>query len=363
MSYSRDERLALCALLEETGPDAPTLCEGWTTGDLAAHLVLRERRPDAAAGVLGGPLAGYTARVQRRIRARTSFPELVQAVRSGPPRLSVLALPGVDDLANAVEFFVHHEDVRRAVPGWEPRELSSGESGMLWHRLRRARFMLRKAPVGVELARDDIGAGGNDQAYRITARNATPAVTVIGSPAELTMWVMGRTSAARVRMDGTRAAVTKLAGANVRLAAHLPLEPGQLVVHVRSGIPGRLRRGHRLDVGPGQRPAVAGLADLALGLLAGDLPAGPGHLDGHGDRADHQRRDHQRGHGVNDETDHRADDQERDQYAGRDGDDLEPAHPPHPPLTQESSVEILPDFAPPRRRSEPGILRGAAGIL
>ena len=212
MSYSRDERLALCALLEETGPDAPTLCEGWTTGDLAAHLVLREHRPDAAAGVLGGPLAGYTARVQQRIRARTSFPELVQAIRAGPPRLSVLALPGVDDRANAVEFFVHHEDVRRAVPGWEPRELSSGEAGMLWHRLRWARFMLRKAPVGVELARDDIDAGGDGQAYRITARNATPAVTVIGSPAELTMWVMGRTSAARVRMDGTRAAVTKLAG-------------------------------------------------------------------------------------------------------------------------------------------------------
>ena len=53
MSYSREERRALCALLDETGPDAPTLCEGWTTGDLAAHLVLRERRPDAAAGVAG----------------------------------------------------------------------------------------------------------------------------------------------------------------------------------------------------------------------------------------------------------------------------------------------------------------------
>ncbi len=55
MSYSREERRALCALLDETGPDAPTLCEGWTTGDLAAHLVLRERRPDAAAGVAGRP--------------------------------------------------------------------------------------------------------------------------------------------------------------------------------------------------------------------------------------------------------------------------------------------------------------------
>ena len=87
---------------------------------------------------------------------------------------------------------------------------------MLWHRLRMARFMLRKAPVGVELARDDVGPTTNADgtSYRITARNATPAVTVVGSPAELTMWVMGRRTAARVRMDGIQAAVTKLAGAN-----------------------------------------------------------------------------------------------------------------------------------------------------
>jgi len=223
VSYSRDERRALCALLDKTGPDAPTLCEGWTTGDLAAHLVLREHRPDAAAGVVGGPLAGYTARVQQRIRNRFPFPDLVRIIRSGPPTLSVMALPGMDERVNAVEFFVHHEDVRRAEPGWEPRELGSGESDMLWQRLRMARFMLRKAPVGVELARDDAvlardntgtGTGADGASYRITARNATPAVTVVGSPAELTMWVMGRRTAARVRLDGIQTAVTKLAEAN-----------------------------------------------------------------------------------------------------------------------------------------------------
>ena len=208
MSYSRDERLALCALLDKTGPDAPTLCAGWTTGDLAAHLVLRERRPDAAGGVLGGPLAGYTARVQNRIKQRTPFPQLVRTIRSGPPTLSLMALPGMDERLNAVEYFVHHEDIRRAVPDWEPREISAGQSTLLWQHLRSARFMLRKAPVGVELARDDPEADG--QAYRITAKNATPAVTVIGSPAELTMWVMGRTGATRVRFDGTDVAVSKL---------------------------------------------------------------------------------------------------------------------------------------------------------
>ena len=229
MTYSRDERLALCALLDKTGPDAPTLCEGWTTGDLAAHLVLRERRPDAAAGVAGGPLAGYTALVQRRIRARTPFPDLVRIIRSGPPLLSVMTLPGMDEHVNAVEFFVHHEDVRRAVPGWQPRELRRGQSDMLWQRLRMARFLLRKAPVGVELARDDAvlagdstgagqpdGGGPDGLAYRITAKNATPAVTVVGSAAELTMWVMGRRTAARVRMDGIQTAVTRLGEANWR---------------------------------------------------------------------------------------------------------------------------------------------------
>jgi uncharacterized protein (TIGR03085 family) len=214
VSYSREERLALCALLDKTGPDAPTLCEGWTTGDLAAHLVLRERRPDAAAGVLGGPVAGYTARVQRRMRDRIPFADLVRMIRSGPPPLSFMAIPGMDERTNLVEYFVHHEDVRRGAPGWEPRTISAGESDALWQRLRLARFMLRHAPVGVELARDEAGADG--RAYRITAKNATPVVTVIGSPAELTMWVMGRTAAARVRFDGTDAAVQKLTGASAQ---------------------------------------------------------------------------------------------------------------------------------------------------
>jgi uncharacterized protein (TIGR03085 family) len=218
VGYSRKERLALCALLDQTGPDEPTLCAGWTTGDLAAHLVLRERRIDAAAGVLGGPLAGHTARVQRRIRQRNSYSALVSAIRSGPPRFSVMALPGMDERTNTVEYFVHHEDVRRAVDGWEPRDLSRGESDALWRRLRVAKMLLRKSPVGVELARDDESPdGATDRIFRFTAKNATPVVTVIGSPAELTMWALGRTSAANVRFDGTTAAVSKLTAANWHL--------------------------------------------------------------------------------------------------------------------------------------------------
>lgn len=218
MSYSRDERAALCTLLEESGPAAPTLCAGWTTGDLAAHLVLREHRPDAAAGVLGGPLAGHTARVQRRVKERNTYSALIAAIRSGPPRLSMMGLPGMDARFNLVEYFVHHEDIRRAVPGWEPRELTAGEADELWHRLRMARMLLRRSPVGVELARDDKDPDDADgHIFRITAKKATPVVTVIGSPGELTMWALGRRGAANVRFDGTQAAVTSLAGARWHL--------------------------------------------------------------------------------------------------------------------------------------------------
>jgi len=208
VTHARDERAGLCDLLAKLGPDQPTLCAGWQTGDLAAHLVLRERRPDAGAGVMGGPLAGYTRRVQDRLVARTPFAQLVEMIRTGPPRMSMFALPGMDERANLVEFFVHHEDVRRAQPGWQPRDLSVEEADDLWRRLRLARLMLRGAPVGVELVRAD--AGERPGRVRITARARTPVVTVTGDPAELTLWTMGRVSAADVRLDGSDADVTAL---------------------------------------------------------------------------------------------------------------------------------------------------------
>ena len=205
MTYAQEERAALAALLEETGPDGPTLCEGWQTKDLAAHLVLRERRPDAAAGVMGGPLASYTARVQRKYLGRYSYPELVGLFRSGPPALSLFAIPGADEAANAVEYFVHHEDVRRAGEEWTERPLDDGLSEMLWKRLKGARLLLRSAPTGVVLARE-----GNGKLDLIVAKNAAPSVTVTGSPAELTLWSMGRTRAAHVTLDGPEDAVAKL---------------------------------------------------------------------------------------------------------------------------------------------------------
>ncbi|HSR25411.1 MAG TPA: TIGR03085 family metal-binding protein [Candidatus Eisenbacteria bacterium] len=213
MSYASDERMALCALLDEIGPDAPTLCEGWRTADLAAHLVLRERRPDAAAGLLGGPLAGHTRRVNQALSTRTPFPHLVELIRTGPPPLSIYRLPGMDERLNLVEFFVHHEDVRRGADGWQPRELKDGLADALWQRLSASRLLFRRSPVGVELARDDLTSAPGKRQVRVTARARTPVVTVTGPPAELMLWSLGRTGAARVRLDGNADAVRQLSAA------------------------------------------------------------------------------------------------------------------------------------------------------
>jgi uncharacterized protein (TIGR03085 family) len=210
VTFARDERAALCDLLDETGPGAPTLCEGWQTLDLAAHLVLRERRPDAAAGLMGGPLASHTERVRRSLIARIPYKQLVDEIRTGPPKASVFRIPGLDERLNMVEYFVHHEDVRRGADGWEPRDIGASLADGLWQRLRGARLVFRKAPVGVELVRDDLPADPGRQQVRITAKARAPVVTVTGSPAELTMWSMGRTTAARVRLDGSEPDVRRL---------------------------------------------------------------------------------------------------------------------------------------------------------
>jgi uncharacterized protein (TIGR03085 family) len=220
VTHSRDERLALADLLEQKGPDAPTLCEGWTTGDLAAHLVLRESRPDAAGGVMGGPLAGYTARAQERLKGRMSYQELIAAFRNGPPRLSLFALPRLEEAANTIEYFVHHEDVRRGEGDQTPRDLDPGLTDMLWARLKGGgRFFVRSAPVGIELARDDgtdgqpgpAGPGKSGPGpYRVTVRRTAPLVTVTGHPGELTLWAFGRAAASHVQLDGPKAAINQL---------------------------------------------------------------------------------------------------------------------------------------------------------
>lgn len=188
-SNTHSERLDLAALFLAVGPNAPTLCEGWNAADLAAHLVIRESRPDAALGILIGPLARWTQHVQDAT-ANQPYAELVAKVRSGPPALSLFSIPGVDGIANLFEFFVHHEDVRRGQVNWHPRELPPAFADQLWGRLTMsARLLFRKVPVGVILERTD-GVVNN----RFVARTGPPSVTIRGAVGELVLRAHGRTA-------------------------------------------------------------------------------------------------------------------------------------------------------------------------
>lgn len=204
MSHASDQRQVLADALAEAGPEAPTLCAGWTAHDLAAHLVAREHRVDSTPGIRLRPLAGWTERV-RREQAGRPFADLVQAFRSGPPRLGWTRLPGLDSLLNLTEHFVHAEDVRRARPGWEPRELPFDLERALWHQaVGVARAQYRHSPVGVVLVVPD--------GPRRVIHRGPDSVTLTGAAGELLLYTLGRREQARVDVDGSQAAVARLTG-------------------------------------------------------------------------------------------------------------------------------------------------------
>ncbi|MGW5089462.1 TIGR03085 family metal-binding protein [Streptomyces coelicoflavus] len=201
-TFAKRERLLLADLLETAGPDSPTLCDGWRTRDLAAHVVVRERRPDAAGGSMIKQLASRLDRVMEEYTAKP-YEELLQLIRTGPPRFSPFQLKQVDEAANTVEFYVHTEDVRRARPDWSPRELDPVFQDALWSRLERAaRLMGRGIPTGLVLRRPN---GQTTVAHR-----GTPVVTATGEPSELLLFAYGRQEAAKVELEGEKDAIARL---------------------------------------------------------------------------------------------------------------------------------------------------------
>jgi len=193
MTVAQRERAALVATFREVLPDAPTLCAGWDVRDLTAHLVVRERRLDAAPGIVISVFADYTERVQEQMAASTDWDVLLGQVASGPPLFSPFKL--LDAIANVAEMFIHHEDVRRARPDWEPRPLDEQTVEALRRQVAlMSRMTLRKAPAKVILRTsqgDTVATAGRGQE-----------ITVTGDPGELLMFAAGRDEA-RVVFDGT----------------------------------------------------------------------------------------------------------------------------------------------------------------
>jgi uncharacterized protein (TIGR03085 family) len=193
------ERSELADLLDELGPDEPTCCEGWQTAHLAAHLAVRDRRLDAMPGYgletlpVGRPLAWWSHRVEDQVRARKPYAAIVRQVRNGPPAWSPFALPRLGDAVNGAEYAIHHEDARRAQPGWQPRELSPQDQDQLWQSvLFFGRLAAGRRKDGLLLRRSD--------AARVQKHfgPAEPFTTVEGEPLELLLWTSGREDFARV---------------------------------------------------------------------------------------------------------------------------------------------------------------------
>lgn len=200
MTLASTERTALAALLREKGPDAPTLCGDWTTRDLTAHLYIREHRPPAA---LLRALPGNRS-IGRELEAARNrpYPELVTAWEQGPKGLNPWRI--LDRMANGVEHFIHHEDVRRGGLGSpeeiETRPLSREHQGEL-HRaltLFAPRLLRSAVPVILQptgwprlVLHDRPGVAVDGQAV----------VRVSGRVGELVLWVSGR-DLARVEIHG-----------------------------------------------------------------------------------------------------------------------------------------------------------------
>jgi uncharacterized protein (TIGR03085 family) len=198
--FDAAERAQLCDLLDELGPRAPTLLVPWTARDIAAHLVLRER------DYLGGPglvLPGAWGRLAGRRQtalAHRDFTRLVAALRSGPPP-GFFRIRWVRQLASLNEFFVHHEDIRRA-NGRGPRTHEQTMDEALWRNVTRSSWFLARRLRGAGL---ELAWAGTPRTVR--ARPGEPTARIAGPPGELLLYLFGRTGAAQVEVSGPAMAV------------------------------------------------------------------------------------------------------------------------------------------------------------
>ncbi len=202
MGYVTQAKQALVTTLRTTDPDRDTLCEGWNTRRLLAHLVQREQGPvrmirDAAAKKPPGQEPGLS-QLADGAATETGYQDLITRFEAGPPRWSPMNWAA--EKVNLVEYVIHNEDVRRggAQPA-DPRPLPEGEDAAIFSQLKLlAKLGLRQSPVGVVLTTP------SGQTYEVKKGDG---VTLSGSPVELALYVSGRREAAHVDITGTDGAV------------------------------------------------------------------------------------------------------------------------------------------------------------
>lgn len=184
MSLASRQRESLCDLMSELGPLAPTRCDGWNVGDLAAHMWVREHKPAALPGIGSQRFADRTERIQIEALHLKGFEALVKELRS----------PGwvmrpLDRVVNAVEFFVHHEDVLRANGRFQ--QISERDQAQLLRTVRVLAFRAQRA-WGGQLA---LAPAGSDV---IRYGRGNRPVRLAGLPSELLLFLTGRESGAEI---------------------------------------------------------------------------------------------------------------------------------------------------------------------
>ena len=208
LNLVRRERHALCDTALAVGPDAPTLCGDWTARDLIAHLLVRENSMIGAAGIAFSPLEGLTEKAMARA-ARKPFTEMVAKLYD--PGITPYRLPGVERLTNTLEYLVHHEDLRRAQPGWVPRELPPADEDELWKLLPgSAKLATRKVAVPIVVRRSDRPDRPDRPDQEATVRRGDDPVVAIGRPSELVLFFFGRSQLHEVGFDGPPDAISRL---------------------------------------------------------------------------------------------------------------------------------------------------------
>jgi uncharacterized protein (TIGR03085 family) len=201
--FDAAERAQLCDLLDQLGPDAPTVPAGWTTFDLLTHLVQRERDPIGAPGiVIPGPLRSLSEKRRKALRAK-GFTELVQTLRQGPPA-GLFRLGWVRKVPNLNEFFVHHEDVRRA-NGLGPRSNPPALDEALWHNVTSGARLLSRRVRGPGL---ELAWAGAERKHKV--KGGDPVVQLTGAPGELLLYLFGRRDVAQVELYGPPQAVDQV---------------------------------------------------------------------------------------------------------------------------------------------------------
>ena len=198
MAWMELEREAIVMTARSADPEGLTLCAGWTTRHLLAHLVERERRPLRwSVDMISRREPGnerFMSQLVDGARSPVGYQALIDRFAQGAPRWSPLTWTG--DRAHLLEYVLHHEDIRRG--GAQPaaaRELPAGQLRAIWEQLISAsRLLLRGSPVGVALE----APGRPSQ----VVRKGGEVVTLTGDPVELVLQVFGRGRAAEVEITG-----------------------------------------------------------------------------------------------------------------------------------------------------------------